>query len=429
MLSYEDFLSASPTSYHAVEQIVSVLDAAGFREQDETEAWQGLSRGYVVRDGSVIAWIRGADDTLGFKVVGTHTDSPTFQLKPNPDGRAFGFSQVNVEVYGGMLPNSWFNRDLGIAGCLVTLGGDVHLVKTGPIMVIPQLAIHLDRSQMESVSMSRQRDLHPIWATGDRSIFEYVCGEAGVDPETVASMDLFAYDTQGPARVGEFIASGRQDNLSSTWAGIKAFIEADSALADATADDATQASDEGGHGVVVERGETLVFASFDHEEVGSSSYNGAAGPFLEAILRRLGAAIEPGEEAFQQMLANSTCVSADAGHSINPNRPEKHDPDHHPVLGGGPMLKINANQRYATEAVGAAMWLRACHAADVPAQEFVSNNDIPCGSTIGPITSTRLGILTVDVGAPLLSMHSVRELSHPDDVDALSAALREYLLA
>lgn len=411
---FADFISTSPTSYHAAAEIARQLAAAGFVEQDETAAWQGLTRGYVVRGGAVIAW-QLPEKFDAFRIVGCHTDSPSFKLKPNPESEAHDFSQVNVEVYGGPLLNSWLNRDLGIAGQLAELNGETHLVSTGgPVMTIPQMAPHLDRSVNDRLELSRQRDYHPIWALKEAEILPYLCDLAGLDPQRVAGMDLYAYDVCTPACFGgtagtDFFAAGRQDNLSSVYAGLRAFLEiAANNGAESAATDA------------------LIFAAFDHEEVGSSTYSGAAGPLLEQILERVALAAGATRADFLQLLANSSCVSADAGHSINPNKPEKHDPDHHPVLGGGPLVKINANQRYATEATGIALWLRACAAAGVPTQEFVSNNDVPCGSTIGPATASRLGIVTVDVGVPLLSMHSVREISNPRDLLAMAQALQGY---
>ncbi len=409
---FAEFIKESPSSYHASDTMARRLSEAGFSQQEETAAWQGHQRGFVRRDGAIIAWSipHEVGDDTGFRIVGSHTDSPTFKLKPNPESFVEGFSQVNVEVYGGPLLNSWLNRDLGIAGRVTTLDGETHLVHTPAVMTIPQLAPHLDRSQNDKLEMSRQRDYHPIWAIGDESVLEYVCAENGVDPERIAATDLYAYDVSEPALYGgadgeDFFVAGRQDNLSSAHASLMALISTD----------------------IADDGDIRILVSFDHEEVGSATYTGAGGPLLEAILRRIAESVKsPGEETFLRMLANSSCISADAGHSVNPNKAARHDPDHHPVLGHGPLLKVNANQRYATESTGSALWLRACAEAGVSMQEFVSNNDVPCGSTIGPFTATRLGIVTVDVGVPLLSMHSVREISSPRDLVDLAKVLRGY---
>ncbi|VEI12958.1 M18 family aminopeptidase [Trueperella bialowiezensis] len=410
--AYARFISDSPSSFHAAQQIVQALGDAGFSHQDEAAPWAGHDRGYVVRGGAVIAWQLGyAGSDGGFRIVGSHTDSPSFKVKPTPGSSAFGFGQVNVEVYGGPLLNSWLNRDLGIAGIITDIHGEAHLVKTPAIMVIPQTAPHLDRSVNDRLELSRQADYHPIWALGAADLAGYLADSAGIAPEEIAGHDLFAYDVQAPAVFGgadgdAFFAAGRQDNLSSVFASLKAFLTTTAGLP----------------------GEDIaVFAAFDHEEVGSSTYAGAAGPFLENTLRRIAESLGAASyDAFAQMLARSSCISADAGHSINPNMPAKHDPNHQVALGAGPLLKVNANQRYATEAKGSALWRRAAACHGVATQTFVSNNDVPCGSTIGPLTATRLGMTTVDVGIPLLSMHSVREISCPADVLALAKVCEGY---
>ncbi|MDY5585324.1 MAG: M18 family aminopeptidase [Arcanobacterium sp.] len=407
--AYADFLNSAPSSYHAAAQIVEKLSGVGFVEVDEHEPWIDTNLGFVQRAGAVVAWRkpRTLQKDAGFRIVGSHTDSPSFKLKPNPNAFNYGFSQVNVEVYGGPLLNSWLNRDLGLAGLLTTIDGAQYLVKTPPIMTIPQLAPHLDRSVRQSLQLSEQQDYHPIWGIGEQDLFSYLAQNAGVAAEKIAGFDIYAYNVE-PAREfgGEagdsFFASGRQDNLSSAFASLVGFMNAP------------------------ESEDVQIYVAFDHEEVGSETFTGASGPFLEQILRRLSVAAGNSEENFLRMLANSSCISADAGHSINPNQAAKHDPNHHPILGSGPMLKINANQRYATEAQGIALWLRACLESGQSTQEFVSHNDVPCGSTIGPFTASRFGIVTVDVGVPLLSMHSVREISNVNDVFALSEILRAY---
>ena len=269
-------------------------------------------------------------------------------------------------------------------------------------MVIPQLAPHLDRSVSEKLTLDPQKHLHPIWALGERDLFDVLADAAQVSKEEIAGTDVFAYDCQDPEIVSDaFLAAGRQDNLVSVHAALTALLSSRPA-------------------------DIAVFAAFDHEEVGSATASGACGPILETVLRRTVLALGASEDEFYQMLSRSSCVSSDAGHSINPNYPEFHDPDQHPVMGRGPMIKINSNQRYASSAKGQAIWLQACFQSEQATQEFVSNNAVSCGSTIGPLTATRLGIETVDVGVPLLSMHSIRELSAISDDHALSAILRGY---
>lgn len=406
-----DYVAASPTSFHAVADAARRLVEAGFSEQDETAEWDsGSGSHFLTRDGSLLAWRipAGAGPTTGFRIVGAHTDSPTFKLKPRPDFSSAGCQQLGVEVYGGPLLNSWLDRELGLAGRLVTRDREVRLVRTGPIMRLPQLAVHLDRSVNEDgVKLDRQAHLSPIWGLGDpnRQILDHLAELAGVQGSDVLGHDIVAFDTAAGAVFGsrdEFLACGRLDNLSSVHAGLQALTRA------------------------AEGEQIEVLAAFDHEEIGSSSRSGAAGPILADALSRIGAALGASPEQHHRALATSICLSADAGHAVHPNYPQRHDPQVRPVLNGGPLLKLNANQRYATDAIGTAVWRWACAEAAVPTQEFVSNNSIPCGSTIGPITATRLGITTIDVGVPLLSMHSARELAGVEDAYALCLAMTAF---
>ncbi|KHL04414.1 M18 family aminopeptidase [Sinomonas humi] len=397
------FVVASPSSFHAAHEGARRLAEVGFRVLSEAEEWPTAPGGYVVvRDGALIAWIvpDGAGPLTPFRILGAHTDSPSFKLKPKPTTGAFGWLQAGVEVYGGPMLNSWLDRELRLAGRLVTVEGAEHLVATGPLLRFPQLAIHLDRSVNDGLKLDRQRHMNPVWGLGDpdrADLLGLLAREAGVDPGDVGGYDIVVADAQEPAVFGtdgEFLASGRLDNLSSVHAGLTALGRA--------FEDTGEWS---GEPVIP------VLAAFDHEEVGSSTRSGACGPFLEDVLARLGDGLGTTATDRRRAFAASWHVSGDAGHAIHPNYPEKHDPANRPVLNGGPLLKINAQQRYATDAAGAALWARLCSEAEVPYQEFVSNNDVPCGSTIGPLTATRLGIRTVDVGVPLLSMHSARELA------------------
>jgi aspartyl aminopeptidase len=405
-----DFVLASPSSFHAAAEVRARCLGAGFAEQDETAAFDGSPGGHVVvRDGSVIAWRVPAGPPRGFRICGAHTDSPTFVLKPHPDIGAHGWQQVGVEVYGGPLLNSWLDRELGLAGRLGLRDGQVALVRTGALMRIPQLAIHLDRSvNEEGVKLDRQRHTAPVWSIGrpDLGVIEHLAECAGVTPSDVVATEVVAYVCQPPEVFGphrEFFASGRLDNLSGVHAALAALLAADPA-------DHLQ-----------------VVAAFDHEEVGSGSRSGASGPFLDDTLRRIALSLGVEGEDWFRLMTQSVCVSADAGHAVHPNYADRHDPANRPMLNSGSLLKINANQRYATDAVGAAVWHRACAAAGVPTQEFVSNNSVPCGSTIGPLTATRTGLTTIDVGVPLLSMHSARELAGVEDPFSLSAGMRAFL--
>ncbi|MBK0420092.1 M18 family aminopeptidase [Leucobacter sp. CSA1] len=444
---FTEFVREAPTSYHAVRALAETLSAEGFDERLEVDAWaplDGGDRGFVRRDGALIAWRAGADLTAEspVRILGSHTDSPGFVLKPQPDFSAEGWAQAGVEVYGGPLLNSWLDRDLGFAGRVVTRDGAEHLVRTGPVARIPQLAIHLDREANSGLTLDRQRHVQPILGTagtagavgaagangtaGSAGVLGLLAASAGIEAAEIAGTDVRLFDTQEPGRIGaaaELYASPRLDNLSSVVAGLVAILETEPAP-----------------------GTIAVLAAFDHEELGSETRSGACGPFLEEVLGRLRAGLagrsdagsgtetaarfdataERLAEAEARALAASWCLSADAGHAVHPNYPEKHDPRVRPRPGAGPMLKINANQRYASDAHGAALWKRACTAAGVPTQDFVSNNTVPCGSTIGPLTATRLGIRTVDVGVPLLSMHSARELAHVDDLHGLARATSAF---
>lgn len=407
------YVEASPSSYHAVAEAAERLRAAGFAEHDEAEGWAPLAggvAGFVLRDGAIIAWRAGAgvSATSPVRVVGCHTDSPGFVLKPQPDFTTEGWAQVAVEVYGGPLLNSWLDRDLALAGRIVTRQGSAHLVRTGAVARIPQLAIHLDREANAGLKLDRQRNTQPvIGVAGARaSAMDLLAEAAGIPAAEIAGVDVRLADAQAPARLGasgELFASPRLDNLSSVFAGLTALLETEPAP-----------------------GTISVLAAFDHEELGSESRSGASGPFLEEVLGRLFAGLGAGAEERARALAGSWCLSADAGHAVHPNYPERHDPHVRPQPGGGPMLKINANQRYASDAHGAALWRRCAEAAGVATQTFVSNNEIPCGSTIGPLTATRLGIRTVDVGVPLLSMHSARELAHVDDLHGLGRVAASF---
>ncbi len=412
------FVAASPSSYHAAAEVARRAQAAGFTLLAEDAAW-GVTPGgryVVVRDGSVIAFTvpETAGPTTPFTIVGAHTDSTGFKLKPKPTTHgAGGWWQVGVEVYGGPLLNSWLDRELELAGRIVTHDGTEHLVRTGPMLRIPQLAIHLDRGVNDNgLALDKQRHTQPVWGLGDAQsadVLAALAADAGVDPADIGGYDVVLAETQ-PARAfgaGQALfASARLDNLLSTHAGLTALLG--------------RASSEGSTGVEM-------FAAFDHEEIGSASRSGAAGPFLEEVLVRISTALGATAEERSRAFAASLHVSSDVGHAVHPNYAERHDPANHPVAGGGPILKINANQRYATDAHGAAAWNAACRDAGVPTQEFVSSNVVPCGSTIGPISATRLGIRTVDVGVPILSMHSARELTAVVDPWYLSRAMSAVL--
>jgi aspartyl aminopeptidase len=406
------FIEASPSAHHAAAEAARRLSAAGFLEQDESAEWSSAPGGhYVLRDGALLAWRipAAARSFLPFRILGSHTDSTGFTLKPRPDSGGYGWQQLGVEIYGAPLLNSWLDRELGLAGRLVLSDGSTVLVRTGAIMRIPQLAIHLDRSvNDDGLKLDKQLHTAPVWSVGHQGIrvLDHVAQAAGCSANEIDGYDLRTYDTAAPAIFGphqEFFASGRLDNLSSMHASIVALISADQ--------DAV----------------ISMVAAFDHEELGSASRSGASGPLLADVLTRISAGLGATVDEQHRALAQSACLSADTGHAIHPNYPGRHDPMNQPLLNSGPLLKINTNQRYATDGTGAALWRRICRTSGIPTQEFVSNNAMPCGSTIGPLTATRLGIATVDVGIPLLSMHSARELAGTEDPIDLTRAMEGFL--
>jgi aspartyl aminopeptidase len=409
------FLSGSPSPYHAVASAAATLDEAGFVSFAEAETWDEVAGGgYVTRGGALVAWRApaGLPAHAPFRIVGAHTDSPNLRLKPRPDTGSAGWRQLAIEVYGGALVNSWLDRDLGLSGRLVLDDGRVVLVHVDqPLARVPQLAIHLDREVNErGLVLDKQLHLTPVWGLGppvEGELAEFLAAQVpDLEPESIAAWDLMLHDLTAPARLGragELIASARLDNLCSAWAGITALVAAPDAGDDIT-----------------------VVALFDHEEVGSGSTTGAAGALLETVLDRLVLARGGTAEDRHRAFAASSCISADMAHAVHPNYPERHEPGHRPLLNAGPVLKVNANQRYASDAVTEAIFTRACRAAGVPWQVFVSRNSMPCGSTIGPLTATRLGIATVDVGCAQLSMHSARELCGAEDPELLASALGAY---
>nr|WP_265087416.1 M18 family aminopeptidase [Nanchangia anserum] len=413
------FLADSPSSWHAAHVVAERLVAAGFTRVASDGDWPASPGGYVmVRDGAVMAWwLPGEVADPEARILGVHTDSPAFMLKPHPSStHPSGWGQLNVEVYGGMLPNSWLDRDLALAGRLVHRDGRQALVRTDAIARIPQLAVHLDRDQASSLSLDRQRHLRPIWTLRrDADVLDHLAHRVGWDCGTdIAGFDVMTIDAQGPRLIGaeaNLLAAGRQDNLVSVFSALSAL---ETAVASGAAERARR---------------ILVLAAFTHEEVGSNTAVGAAGPILEEVLERCAESLSPTRASLRRLIARSACLSADVAHGVHPNYADKHDPDHWPMLGGGPVLKVNATQRYATDAPGTALWRAACERAGVAHQVFVSNNAVSCGSTIAPLTATRLGIRTIDVGVPILSMHSARELSHVEDHPAMARAMGAFLVS
>ncbi|KNB49190.1 M18 family aminopeptidase [Streptomyces caatingaensis] len=410
------FLAASPSPYHAVANTAARLEKAGFRQLAETEAWDASAGGrFVLRGGAIIAWYvpEGAAPATPFRIVGAHTDSPNLRVKPLPDTGAHGWRQIAVEIYGGTLLNTWLDRDLGLSGRITLRGGEHRLVNVDrPLLRVPQLAIHLDRGVNDGLTLDRQRHMTPLWGLGkaeEGDLIRFVAREAGVEAREITGWDLMTHSVEPPAYLGrdrELVAGPRMDNLLSVHAGT-------AALAAASASGALSY--------------IPVLAAFDHEENGSQSDTGAEGPLLGNVLERSVFARGGTYEDRARALAGTVCFSSDTGHAVHPNYAERHEPGHHPVANGGPLLKTNVNQRYATDGGGRALFTAACERAGVPYQHFVSNNSVPCGTTIGPITAARHGITTVDIGVAILSMHSARELCGADDPHLLASALTAFL--
>jgi aspartyl aminopeptidase len=414
------FLGDSPTPYHAVANAMARLAQASFRVIHESDSWAELTPGrYMMSHGgsSLFAFvIPEGKKVAGFRIVGAHTDSPNLRLKPNAEYKKEGYAQLGVEVYGGVLLNSWLDRDCSLAGRAFVRDGakiEQRLLKFArPMCRVTQLAIHLDRDVNDGLKLNRQDHLAPIFGLardGAPDVASMVADELKVDKDALAGIDLMLYDVVPPTlggREDEMIFSARLDNLGMSHAGVHALIDA-----------APKAA--GGEIVPV-------VVLFDHEEIGSESAYGAHSGFLPRALERIASACGGTREQFHRALAGSLCVSADMAHAVHPNYAAKHDERHRPQLNGGPVIKINAQQRYATSASTAAMFRDLCKASDVPFQHYSHRTDLPCGSTIGPIASTLLGIRTVDVGNPMLSMHSIRELCGAKDPALMTRVLAAF---
>jgi len=417
-----DFIRSSPTPFHAVQNMVGMLETVGFERLMETDAWdvrdrQPDGRYFVTRnDSSIVAFVLNRPlPECGIQMVGAHTDSPCLKVKPNPDMTQHGYLQLGVEVYGGALLNPWFDRDLSLAGRVSVVNAQQQIDHRlmdwkQAIAVIPSLAIHLDREANDKRTINKQQHLPPVLMKlpedfDRRDAFQTLLlnllnhtDDSVAQAVKVLAYELSFYDVQAPAVTGldhEFISSARLDNLLSCYVGVMALMHG------------------GG-----ERNRLLVCN--DHEEVGSVSAAGAQGTLLKSVLTRLC----DNEAQFSRMIAASLMVSVDNAHAVHPNYADKHDPTHGPVINGGPVIKINANQRYASNSESVAQFRHLCDTLDVPVQSFAMRSDMACGSTIGPITAAQLGVRTVDVGVPTLAMHSIRELAGRLDACYLYRVLR-----
>ena len=409
------FISDSPTPFHAVTSMVSQLNTAGYSQLEVASTWHLKAGGryFITRnDSTIVAFQLPKKNALQrLHMVGAHTDSPCLKVKPNPEIQRKGYQQLGVEVYGGALLHPWFDRDLSLAGRVV--GRDVqgrlvsHLLDfKRPVACIPSLAIHLNREANKDHSVNPQTDLPVLLgqALGDdfslRSLLADELSANGHAVDQVIDYELSFYDVQAPALVGlkqEFLAAARLDNLLSCYIGLTAMLAAE--------------TDQG-----------MLLICNDHEEVGSQSAEGAQGSFLMSVLGR----IYPTAELLHQVLDASTFISADNAHGVHPNFTNKHDDQHGPKLNQGPVIKVNANQRYATNAVTSAMVKELAAQMDLPIQTFVVRSDMSCGSTIGPITAAQLGVRTLDIGVPTFAMHSIRELAGSADAQITHNLLKAF---
>ncbi len=402
-----DFLNAAPTPFHAVQVMADKLLDAGFKELHEENQWNTEPGKYFVtrNQSSIIAFNLGSTELpkSGIRIVGAHTDSPCLKAKPRPNRNKLGYHQIGVEVYGGVLLNPWFDRDLSLAGRVTHKSTEGKLQNTlidlkKPIAIIPSLAIHLDREANNNRKVNPETDMAPVLlqSEADYSLEELIAPH--INDHEILATELSFYDTNPAAVIGErdqFLASARLDNLLSCFTGLTSLVEADN-------------------------NHTNLLVCNDHEEVGSASFSGAEGTFLRDVLERI---TNPGEDR-RRTFARSLLISTDNAHGIHPNYPDKHESNHGPILNKGPTVKFNANQRYATNSETAGYFKALCQSVDVPIQEFVNRADMTCGSTIGPITAKEIGVKTLDVGVPTFAMHSIRELAGTEDAYNLMLALK-----
>lgn len=409
-----EYIDASPTPYHAAANGAKLLQSHGFEPFDPTVPCRP-GRYYVCDSGALIAWVDGDNPVAPPRMIAAHTDSPNLRIRPKPDMRSAGIAQLGVEVYGGALLNSWLDRELGLAGRVAVRNGtrtDVHLIRSEkPLLRIPQLAIHLDREINDrGLQLDRQRNLNPIWSLErpDLPMFRsWLSEQLACDPESILAWDMSCFDTQPHqvfGRSDEFIAAARLDNLMSCFAGLEA-------ISSVSPD--------------VDRPAVLML--FDHEEVGSSSATGADSALPSRVLEQRSLALGIERSQWLDSLSASVLLSADMAHGTHPNYVERHEPNHHVILGGGPAIKYNSNARYASEAATAAEFKIRCADAGIAVQEYSHRGDLACGSTIGPILAAQLAVPTVDVGTPQLAMHSAREMMACADVSATVSAFTEWL--
>lgn len=418
-----DFIYDSPTSFHAAYNAKNMLAAEGFKELRDDEKWEIKKGGkyyFMKNDSAVIAFTAGNKDVwnTGFKIIGAHTDSPTFRIKPSPEMTSEGaYVKLNTEVYGGPILNTWLDRPLSIAGRVAVRGKspmhpEIRLINIKrPLLIIPNLAIHMNRNVNLGVELNRQKDMIPMISMVNENLekgnylINILTEELKINKEDILDFDLFLYEFEKGCIMGfnnEFISSSRLDDLAMVQAGVKALVSADST------------------------NNTNVLVCFDNEEVGSSTKQGADSEMLSNILERIVICSNGSREEYFRALAKSFMISADLAHAVHPNSGEKADPVLRPIINKGPVIKLSANQSYTSDSISSSVYTELCKNAGVPVQRFVNRSDERGGSTIGPISSTHINIRSVDIGTPILAMHSVRELGGVMDHTYVIKSFEEF---
>ena len=407
-----DFLYDSPSACHGVKETQKILDKNGFIEIKEADKWDLKAKGkyYVIKnDSALIAFEVGTGDIeeTGFRLIGAHTDVPGFRIKPNPQMISEGkYVKLNTEVYGGPILHTWFDRPLSIAGKVSLKGAsplkpETRLVNINkPLLIIPSLAIHMNREVNEGFKINRQVDTLPLLGLindkleKEDYLMNILAEELQVNKEDILNFELGLYEYEKGMLIGmneELISSGRFDDLWMVYAGVRALVDSR------------------------ENEATKVMICIDNEEIGSLTAEGANSTLLNNILERITLGLGKDREGYYRTLANSIMISADLAHAVHPNLGDKHDPTNRPVLEGGPVLKIAASGSYSTDSFNGAVFAGVCEAAGVPFQKFVNRSDVRGGTTIGPVTAANLTIPVIDMGAPVLGMHSIRELASVKD--------------
>lgn len=418
-----DFIYESPTAFHTVSSVKKILKENKFEELKECEKWH-LKKGrkyFVTKNDSAITAFtigNGLPSEYGFRIIGAHTDSPTFRIKPDSEMEAENkYIKLNTEVYGGPILNTWFDRPLSIAGRITLKGEDVMNPETKllnikrPVVIIPNLAIHMNRKVNEGFEINRQKDTLPLLCLINEKLekgeylINLIADELKVNKDDILDFDLYLYEAEKGCLLGlnnEFISSGRLDDLTMVHAGLTAIINSEPQNA------------------------VNVLVCFDNEEVGSGTKQGADSPMLSNILERISLSLGEGREEYFMSLAKSFIISSDVAHAVHPNYGEKADPTNRPVINGGPVIKIAANQSYTSDSNSIAVYEGICNMAGVPCQKFTNRSDMPGGSTIGPISSAHINIRSVDMGAPMLAMHSIRELSGVMDHTYIEKSFEQF---